>query len=118
MRIRAMPFVILMAVVVFAWPAPAQPSTAHNFVAHLSGDEEVPPVNTLAQGQAIFQLNKAGNGLNFLLLVANIEDVTQAHIHSPLRRLSLPLRKQNPANMSIACRLLPGLSLDHAIFLS
>lgn len=81
MCMRAMPFVILMALVVFAWPAPAQPPTAHNFVAHLLGDEEVPPVDTQAQGQAIFQLNAEEEALDFRLLVANIEDVTQAHIH-------------------------------------
>jgi hypothetical protein len=52
-----------------------------NFVAHLSGDEEVPPVATLAQGQAIFHLSKDGSQLEFKLIVANIENVTQAHIH-------------------------------------
>ena len=31
---------------------------------HLSGDEEVPPRDTLAQGQAIFQLNPAGTELS------------------------------------------------------
>lgn len=81
MRMRVIPAVILLALVVFAWPAPAQPPTTHNFVAHLSGDEEVPPVDTLAQGQALFQLNAEEETLDFRLLVANIEDVTQAHIH-------------------------------------
>lgn len=52
-----------------------------NFVAHLTGDEEVPPVDTQAQGQAIFHLSKDGSELTFKLIVANIEDVTQAHIH-------------------------------------
>jgi hypothetical protein len=81
MRTRVMPFVILVALVAFAWLAPAQLPAARNFVAHLSGDEEVPPVDTQAQGQAIFQLNAEGDALSFRLLVANIEDVTQAHIH-------------------------------------
>jgi hypothetical protein len=52
-----------------------------NFRAHLSGREEVPPVNTRAQGQAIFQLSKDGNELRYKLIVANIHNVTQAHIH-------------------------------------
>jgi hypothetical protein len=52
-----------------------------NFVAHLSGGEEVPPVDTKATGQAMFQLSRDGTELSFRLNVANIENVTQAHIH-------------------------------------
>lgn len=50
-----------------------------NFVAHLSGAEEVPPAETRAQGQAIFNLRS--DGLHYRLIVANIENVTMAHIH-------------------------------------
>ena len=52
-----------------------------NFRAHLTGAEEVPPVDTRAQGQAIFQLSADGSSLSYKLIVANIVDVTQAHIH-------------------------------------
>jgi hypothetical protein len=52
-----------------------------NFVAYLSGGEEVPPVDTLAQGQAVFQLSKDGTALHYKVMVANIENVTMAHIH-------------------------------------
>lgn len=52
-----------------------------NFRAHLSGGEEVPPVDTNAQGQAIFQLSKDGTELKFQLIVANIENVVASHIH-------------------------------------
>lgn len=52
-----------------------------NFRAHLSGDNEVPPVETNAEGQAIFQLNKAGDELKYMLIVANIDDVVASHIH-------------------------------------
>ena len=52
----------------------------HGFLTHLSGDEEVPVRDTEAQGQALFQFNDVG-GLDYTLLVANIENVTQAHIH-------------------------------------
>ena len=54
---------------------------SRNLRTHLSGDEVVPPVDTNAQGQAKFQLNKAGDELSFKLNVANIEDVIGAHIH-------------------------------------
>ncbi len=52
-----------------------------NFVAPLSGVEEVPPVDTRARGTAFFQLNKAGDELRYRLIVANITDVLMAHVH-------------------------------------
>lgn len=53
-----------------------------NFRAHLSGENEVPPVETDAQGQSKFQLDRAGDELGYRLIVANIENVSMAHIHS------------------------------------
>lgn len=50
---------------------------ASGFRTHLSGDEEVPARPTRAQGQAIFTLNDDGT-LGYRLIVANIENVTQA----------------------------------------
>lgn len=52
-----------------------------NFRTHLNGRNQVPRVDTDAQGQAIFQLNKAGDELSYKLIVANIDDVLMAHIH-------------------------------------
>lgn len=52
-----------------------------NFTAHLSGTEEVHPVVTQATGHAVFQLDRDGTTLRYRLIVANIEDVTMAHIH-------------------------------------
>lgn len=52
-----------------------------NFRAHLSGDEEVPPAETDATGQATFQLSRNGDALTYKLIVANIENVRMAHIH-------------------------------------
>lgn len=54
---------------------------ARNFRAHATGDEEVPSNESRAQGQAIFQLSKDGAELSYRLNVANIQNVTQAHIH-------------------------------------
>ena len=53
----------------------------HNLGTHLSGAEEVPVRDTNAQGQAIFQVNPEGTAISYKLNVANIENVTQAHIH-------------------------------------
>jgi len=52
-----------------------------NFRTHATGGEEVPANNSRAQGQATFQLNHDGTELSFRLIVANIQNVTQAHIH-------------------------------------
>ena len=52
-----------------------------SFKAKLSGSEVVPPVKTMAKGEAVFQLGKDGNELTYKLTVADIENVTAAHIH-------------------------------------
>lgn len=61
--------------------APAFAGSNSNFSTHLSGNEEVPPVETRAQGQAIFMLSKDGQELHYKLIAANIENIRQAHIH-------------------------------------
>jgi hypothetical protein len=52
-----------------------------NYRAHLAGREEVPAVNTRSQGQALFKVADDGASIDFKLIVANITDITQAHIH-------------------------------------
>jgi len=52
-----------------------------NFGAHLSGDQEVPANNSLAQGQALFQLSDDGTVLHYKLIAANIRNAFMAHIH-------------------------------------
>ncbi|MGH7507987.1 MAG: CHRD domain-containing protein [Gemmatimonadales bacterium] len=52
-----------------------------NLRTHMSGAEETPPRDTRAQGQAIFRLSKDGSELRYKVLVANIQNVTQAHLH-------------------------------------
>jgi hypothetical protein len=49
------------------------------FFAHLKGRNEVPPVDTRAQGQVLLKVDE--EGLHYTLIVANIEDVVAAHIH-------------------------------------
>jgi CHRD domain-containing protein len=54
---------------------------ARNFIsAPIHGDEEVPAVATAGRGVAKFWLNDDGS-VSFKLIVANIENVTQSHIH-------------------------------------
>ena len=52
-----------------------------SFRAHLTGDQEVPAVDTQATGQTIFKLSKDGTELSYKLIVANLEDIRMAHIH-------------------------------------
>jgi len=54
---------------------------AQGFHTHASGDQEVPPRDTRATGNATFQLSDDGTELHYKLIVANIENVVQAHIH-------------------------------------
>jgi hypothetical protein len=77
---KKLPVVLVLATLVFA-PASAQPPAAKNFVAHLSGVNEVPIRETNATGQAVFQSNATESQLAFKLIVANIDNVVAAHIH-------------------------------------
>jgi CHRD domain len=52
-----------------------------NFVATLSGDQEVPPRDTQARGVATFKLRDDGTALRFKVNVANLDNVFAAHIH-------------------------------------
>lgn len=61
------------------------------FRARLIGGEEVPPVRTVATGDAIFRLNQDGTRLFFLLVIRNIKNVTQAHIHLGRRGKNGPI---------------------------
>lgn len=62
-------------------PTEVTVSVPLNFRTHLNGRSEVPVRETLAQGQAIFQLDKAGTTMFYRLIASNITNVTQAHIH-------------------------------------
>ncbi len=65
----------------FDTAAHAGADVPHNHRTHLSGEEEVPVRETQAQGQAIFQVSRDRTSISYKLIVANIENVFQAHIH-------------------------------------
>jgi hypothetical protein len=48
---------------------------------HLKGDQEVPPRETDAQGQAIMKVSADGRSVSYKLIASNIDNVIQAHIH-------------------------------------
>jgi hypothetical protein len=64
---------------------------ADQFRTHARGREEVPPVDTRAQGQAVFRLSDDGEELAYKLIVANIENVLMAHIHQAPRGVNGPV---------------------------
>ena len=71
--------------------SPAQHAgAAHNDRTHLSGEQEVftpvppggpTPADSHAQGQAILQIAEDQQSFDYKLIAANIENITQAHIH-------------------------------------
>ena len=63
--------------------AAVKPSTGvpRNWVAHITGDSEVPANASKGQGQVVFQLNAAGDEISYRLISSNINNVVQSHIH-------------------------------------
>ncbi|UVI33744.1 CHRD domain-containing protein [Paenibacillus spongiae] len=61
------------------------------FRAVLNGRNEVPPVRTIATGNAAFRLINNGTQLSFLLIVRNINRVTAGHIHLGRRGQNGPI---------------------------
>jgi Cu/Zn superoxide dismutase len=73
---------VLVAMLVLALLAVAPAALAgDNFVATLSGDQEVPARDTQARGVATFKLREDGTALEFKVNVANLDNVFAAHIH-------------------------------------
>ena len=71
-----------MTVPVFSQSDATSPNAnGANFGTPLSGDEEVPANASKARGNAVLQLNAAGDAIDYQLSVANIENVFMAHIH-------------------------------------
>jgi len=88
---------------------------SRNFRAHLKGRNQPTPVDTRAQGQAIFQLSKDGTELKFKVIVANIENVIGAHIHNAPAGVNGPIvlsMVPDSANFPPAFIPDPGLTLN------
>jgi hypothetical protein len=74
--------IVLLAMLALGLLALAPSALAgDNFVASLSGDQEVPPRDTQAVGVATFKLREDGTALAFKVNVANIDNAFAAHIH-------------------------------------
>jgi len=90
---RRLPYVLMT--IATAWfalhPAPSSAAGPLNYSAQLTGHEESPPRETNATGHATFQLSKDGLSLTYKIVVANIENVTAAHIHLGARGMNGPV---------------------------
>lgn len=58
-----------------------QQGMSNLFVAALSGDQQTEQVNTDAVGGAVFSYNQSNESIDYALGVAEVKDVTEAHIH-------------------------------------
>jgi len=83
--------IVLLALLVFTSGVLASSSDSKNFVAQLRGADEVPSRDTLARGNAIFQLNDDGTVLSYRLIAANIDNVVASHIHCGAAGVSGPV---------------------------
>lgn len=81
MIVRRLSTLAVAAVIVALGVASLASAKPKNYRTHLAGQNEVPPVRTLAVGEAVFQLNDTGDSLRYKLNVANIDDVRASHIH-------------------------------------
>lgn len=78
---RGLALSALLVVLVGLLATPAQAKDPKSYRTHLAGSAEVPAVDTQAVGQATLKVSADGTALDYRLIVANIENVTQAHIH-------------------------------------
>lgn len=101
---------LALAVGLLALPATAAATPrGGTFIAHLTGDQETPPNDSLAQGEVIFHLDADGT-MSWKLIVANIDNVFAAHIHLAPRHMAAPPHKWLfPATGPVPpIQLLPG----------
>jgi hypothetical protein len=82
MKMKVLPFITVRSDKSSASDAEVSAYSDRTFIAHLTGDQERPvPVDTDGSGQAILKLSKDGTSLHYKVIVNNLENVTQAHIH-------------------------------------
>jgi CHRD domain len=61
--------------------SPVVAGNSSKFKSPLKGEEETPPVATNAAGVATYTISEDETSITYRLIVANIDGVTQAHIH-------------------------------------
>src|SRR5688500_12846213 len=83
LMVMSMAVAISGIVVVSTSITPSMVFGNNEFAANLTGQQEVPPIDTLALGEAIFVPNQPTNEtIDFYVNATGIQAVTQAHIQS------------------------------------
>jgi CHRD domain len=103
---RARTLVVLFATGLVAVSA-AVAGVNRNWSTHMNGSMEVPIRDTQGEGQAIFQLSKDGDSIDYKLIASNIDNVFMAHIHREAPGVNGPIvvwlypstTPQNPATL-------------------
>jgi hypothetical protein len=67
------------------------PHATRIFLTYLNGSEEVPPRETHADGHGTVRLSPDGQSVEFEVIVNNIRNVTQAHVHMAPRGANGPI---------------------------
>lgn len=73
---------LLSIVLVIGYACQDQQNDSVIFHTQLEGENEVPPVETNAQGEATFEVSSDGTSIHYILTVSNIENIQMAHIHN------------------------------------
>jgi hypothetical protein len=79
MRKSRMAQVTILVMLLFGMATTVSASSGKHFRAFLDGESEVPVVITNAHGKAFFK--RVGDQLEYRVIVGQIDNVTQAHIH-------------------------------------
>lgn len=90
-------------------------ATPPDFVAGLSGDNEVPVRLTAADGVAQFKLIEDGMAIAYRVMVTNIENVVASHIHLGLPGVNGPVVAFLAGNFPPGGGLLDGLLAEGVI---
>jgi CHRD domain len=89
---RSVRLVAVSGAIVLVTAGIAIAAASMNFNSAMSGAQEAPiPRDTKARGNAVYMLSADGTRVEYMLMVANIENVFMAHIHMAPRGAAGPI---------------------------
>ena len=84
-KLRVQVFIFLSIILLASLGAAVESASGRSFKAGLSGDEEVPPVQTQARGEVKFELTETADELTYRFMIEDIKNVTSAQIRQGRR---------------------------------
>ena len=89
---RSARLIVVAGAIVLITAGIAFAAASMNFNSAMSGKQEAPvPRDTQARGNAVYMLSADGTRVEYMLMVANIENVFMAHIHMAPRGVAGPI---------------------------